>query len=132
MKALGSAADGMYVTGFFNNATTDPAGFGKYQAAMEAAGFKDLTGFRSNSYSAVQVVASVLTGLPDKTGPALAAKLPTVTGLKVDLLPPLQFTKPAGAIPRVFNVCGLFQQLQGGQIKTLSTGFVDMFTGKPC
>ena len=132
MSALGPAADGMYVTGFFNNSTTDATGFGNYQAAMEAAGFKDLTGFRSNAYSAVQVVAEVLTGLPDKTAAALYAKLPTVTGLKVDLLPPLQFTTPAGAIPRVFNVCGLFQQLQGGEIKTLSTGFVDMFTGKPC
>jgi len=132
LKALGDSANGIYVTSTFNNETTDPTGFGKYQAAMEAAGFKDLTGFRSNSYSAVQVVAEVLTGLPDKTAAALYAKLPTVTGLKVDLLPPLQFTTPAGAIPRIFNVCGLFQQLEGGEIKTLSTGFVDMFTGKPC
>ena len=132
IKALGPAADGLYVTGFFNNATTDAEGFGKFQAAMEAAGFKDLTGFRSNAYSAVQVVASVLAGLPDKTGPALYAKLPTVTGLKVDLLPPLQFAKPAGSIPRVFNVCGYYEQLQGGEVKTLSDGFIDMFTGKPC
>ena len=132
VKALGDAANGIYVTAFFNNATTDPTGFGKYQAAMEAAGFKDLTGFRSNAYSAVQVVAEVLTGLPDKTAAALYAKLPTVTGLKVDLLPPLQFTTPAGAIPRVFNVCGYFQQLDKGDFKTLSDGFIDMFTGKPC
>ncbi len=132
VKALGDAANGIYVTAFFNNATTDPTGFAKYQAAMEAAGFKDLTGFRSNAYSAVQVVAQVMTGLPDKTAAALYAKLPTVTGLKVDLLPPLQFTTPAGAIPRVFNVCGLFQQFDSGDFKTLSTGFVDMFTGKPC
>jgi ABC-type branched-subunit amino acid transport system substrate-binding protein len=132
VKALGDAANGIYVTAFFNNATTDATGFGKYQAAMEAAGFKDLTGFRSNAYSAVQVVAQVLTGLPDKTAAALYAKLPTVTGLKVDLLPPLQFTTPAGAIPRVFNVCGYFQQLDKGDFKTLSTGFIDMFTGKPC
>jgi hypothetical protein len=99
---------------------------------MEAAGFKDLTGFRSNAYSAVQVVAEVLTDLPEKTAAALYAKLPTVTGLKVDLLPPLQFTTPAGAIPRVFNVCGYFQQLDNGDFKTLSDGFIDMFTGKPC
>jgi branched-chain amino acid transport system substrate-binding protein len=132
VKALGDAANGIYVTAFFNNATTDPTGFGNYQKAMEAAGFKDLTGFRSNAYSAVQVVAQVMTGLPDKTAAALYAKLPTVTGLKVDLLPPLQFTTPAGAIPRVFNVCGLFQQFDSGDFKTLSAGFVDMFTGKPC
>ncbi len=132
VKALGDAANGIYVTAFFNNATTDPTGFGKYQAAMEAAGFKDLTGFRSNAYSAVQVVAEVLTDLPEKTAAALYAKLPTVTGLKVDLLPPLQFTTPAGAIPRVFNVCGYFQQLDNGDFKTLSDGFIDMFTGKPC
>ena len=132
VTALGDAANGIYVTGFFNNATTDPDGFAKYQAAMEAAGFKELAEFRPNAYSAVQVVAQVLTGLPDKTAPALFAKLPTVTGLKVDLLPPLQFTTPAGAIPRVFNVCGYFQQFDNGAFKTLSTGFIDMFTGKPC
>ena len=131
-KALGDAANGIYVTAFFNNADTDATGFGKYQAAMAAAGFKSLTEFRPNAYSAVQVVAQVLQGLPEKTAAALYAKLPTVTGLKVDLLPPLQFTKPAGAIPRVFNVCGYFQQLENGEFKTLSTGFIDMFTGKPC
>lgn len=132
IDALGPAANGIYVTSFFNNATTDPDGFGKYQAAMEAAGFKELTGFRTNSYSAVQVVAKVLEPLADKTAAALYAALPTVTGLQVDLLPPLQFTTPAGAIPRVFNVCGLYQQLQDGEFTTLTDGFVDMFTGKPC
>ena len=115
IEALGPAANGIYVTSFFNNETTDPDGFGKYQAAMDAAGFKDITGFRSNSYSAVQVVAKVLEPLTDKTAAALYAALPTVTGLKVDLLPPLQFTTPAGAIPRVFNVCGFYQQLNDGE-----------------
>ncbi len=99
---------------------------------MEAAGFKEITGFRTNTYSAVQVVAKVLEPLPEKTAAALYAALPTVTDLKVDLLPPLQFTTPAGAIPRVFNVCGLYQQLNDGEFTTLTDGFIDMFTGKPC
>ena len=58
--------------------------------------------------------------------------LPTVTGLDLTLLPPLQFTTPAGAIPRVFNVCGYYQQLERGEFVTLSDGFIDMFTGEPC
>ena len=32
----------------------------------------------------------------------------------------------------MFNVCGYFQQLDNGDFKTLSDGFIDMFTGKPC
>jgi hypothetical protein len=32
----------------------------------------------------------------------------------------------------VFNVCGLYQQLEGGEFTTLSDGFIDMFTGEPC
>ena len=112
VKALGDAANGIYVTAFFNNATTDPTGFGKYQAAMEAAGFKDLTGFRSNVVLRRTGRRRGAEPLPDKTAAALYAQLPTVTGLKVDLLPPLQFTTPAGAIPRVFNVCGYYQQLE--------------------
>jgi len=132
VKALGDAANGIYVTSFFHNPTTDAAGYAKYQKAMEAAGFKELTGFRTNSYSSVQVVAEALKGSTDKSAAALFAKLPTVTGLKVDLLPPLQFGKPAGALPRVFNVCGLYQQYQSGEFKTLTPTFIDMFTGKPC
>jgi hypothetical protein len=29
-------------------------------------------------------------------------------------------------------VCGLYQQLENGEFKTLTDGFIDMFTGKPC
>jgi ABC-type branched-subunit amino acid transport system substrate-binding protein len=132
VEALGDAADGIYVTGFFDNPTTSPDDYAYYQDAMEAAGFDELTGFRTNSFSAVEVVAAVLAPLPEKTGAALYAALPTTTGLEVTLLPPLQFTTPAGAIPRVFNVCGYYQQLEGGEFITLSDGFIDMFTGEPC
>jgi hypothetical protein len=56
-----------------------------------------------------------------------------VNGLEVGLMPPLQFTQPAVEItPRVFNVCGLYQQLEGGEFTTLTDGFIDMFTGQPC
>jgi ABC-type branched-subunit amino acid transport system substrate-binding protein len=132
IEALGDAADGIYVTSFFDNATTNADGYAYYSDAMEAAGFDDLTGFRTNSFSAVEAVAEVIAPLPEKTGAALYAALPTVTGLDLTLLPPLQFTTPAGAIPRVFNVCGYYQQLEGGEFVTLGDGFIDMFTGEPC
>jgi ABC-type branched-subunit amino acid transport system substrate-binding protein len=132
VDALGDAADGIYVTSFFDNSTTNADGYAYYTDAMEAAGFDELTGFRTNSFSAVEAVAQVIAPLPERTAAALYAALPTVTGLDLTLLPPLQFTTPAGAIPRVFNVCGYYQQLEGGEFVTLSDGFIDMFTGEPC
>lgn len=132
IDALGDLSDGIYVTTFFDTPTTNPDAYTRFTDALEAAGFKEFSGFRNNSYSAVQVVAQVIEPLAEKTSAALYAALPTVTDLKVDLLPPLQFTTPAGAIPRVFNVCGLWQQLDGGEFTTLTDTFIDMFTGKPC
>jgi ABC-type branched-subunit amino acid transport system substrate-binding protein len=133
VEALGDLSDGIYVTGFFHNETTNPEAWETYVAAMEAAGFDELSGFRTNSYSAVQVVAEVLAGLPERTAAALYGALPTVQGVEVDLLPPVQFTEPKVELtPRVFNVCGLYQQLEGGEFTTLSDGFIDMFTGEPC
>jgi hypothetical protein len=35
-------------------------------------------------------------------------------------------------LPRVFNVCGLYQQLEDGEFTTLTPQFIDMFTGAPC
>lgn len=133
LEALGDAANGIYVTDFFHDETTDPEAYAEFSSAMEAAGFDELGGFRRNSFTAVQVVAAVLGELPELTGPALYAALPTVEGLEVPLLPPLQFTVPKVEMaPRIFNVCGIYQQLDGAEFTTLTDGFIDTFTGEPC
>ncbi len=55
------------------------------------------------------------------------------TGLDVTLLPPAAVHDGGvGGDPRVFNLCGYYQQLEGGEFITLSDGFIDMFTGEPC
>jgi ABC-type branched-subunit amino acid transport system substrate-binding protein len=132
VEALGEASDGIYVTDFFDNENTDPEAWDEYVGAMEAAGFDEFSGFRRNSFAAVQVVAEVVQGLPDRTAAALYDALPTVQGLEIPLLPGLQFTAPAMPGLRLFNTCGLYQQLEGGEFTTLTDGFIDMFTGAPC
>ena len=133
VEALGDAADGIYVTGFFEDPTTNPDAFEQFQADLEAAGFDQDGGFRTNSYSAVQLVAEVLTGLDEKTGPALLAALPTAGEIDLPLLPPLQYAEGGvGGLPRVFNPCGTYRQLDGGEFTTLTDGFIDMMTGEPC
>ena len=133
VDALGEASDGIYVTGFFDNPTTNPEAYDQFVADLEAAGFDDDSGFRNNSYSAVQVVAEVIGGLPEKTGPALLAALPTVTGLDLPLLPPAAVRRgrhrrhPARVQP-----CAADLQLDGGEFTTLTDGFIDMLTGEPC
>jgi ABC-type branched-subunit amino acid transport system substrate-binding protein len=133
VEALGEAADGIYVTGFFEDSTTDPDAVDQFTADLDAAGFDETGGFRNNSYSGVQLVAEVLGGLPEKTGPALLAALPTIPSIDLPLLPPLQFAVGGvGGIPRVFNPCGLYRQLDGGEFTTLTDGFINMLTGEPC
>jgi ABC-type branched-subunit amino acid transport system substrate-binding protein len=133
VDALGDAADGIYVTGFFEDETTDPEAYQQFVDDLDAEGFDDSSGFRNNSYSAVQLVAEVLGGLDEHTGAALLAALPTVDGLDLPLLPPLQFVEGGvGGIPRVFNPCGMYRQLDGGEFTTLTDGFIDMLTGEPC
>ena len=133
VEALGDAADGIYVTGFFEDDTTNPEAYDQFVADLEAAGFDEDGGFRNNSYSAVQLVAEVLGGLTEHSGPALLAALPAVDGLDLPLLPPLQFVEGGvGGIPRLFNPCGMYRQLDGGDYTTLTDGFIDMLTGEPC
>jgi ABC-type branched-subunit amino acid transport system substrate-binding protein len=133
VEALGDAADGIYVTGFFEDATTNPEAYKQFTDDLEAAGFDEFGGFRSSSYSAVQLVAKVLTGMQERTGPALWAALPTAGEIDLPMLPPVQFAQGGvGGLPRLFNPCGLYRQLDGGKITTLTDGFIDMMTGEPC
>ncbi len=60
--------------------------------------------------------------------------MPQAEGIDVGLTPPLQFkTGGVGGVPRIFNSCGMYQQLEAdGTFTTVSDGFIDMFTGDPC
>jgi ABC-type branched-subunit amino acid transport system substrate-binding protein len=134
VKALGDQAEGILVTAFFHNEQSSPTAWKAYTKDMEAAGFKTFSGFRTNSYAAVMVVAKVLEGAPEATAAALYDALPKAQNIDVGLLPPLQFTKGGvGGVPRVFNSCGRYEQLDAkGNFKNLGDGFIDMFTGAPC
>jgi ABC-type branched-subunit amino acid transport system substrate-binding protein len=134
VKALGAQAKGILSTSFFHNEESNPEAWAAFTKDMKAAGFDEYSGFRTNSYSAVMVVAKVLESAPEATAAALSDALPKAQNIDVGMLPPLQFTKGGvGGVPRVFNSCGRYQQLdEKGEFTNLSKGFVDMFTGAPC
>jgi ABC-type branched-subunit amino acid transport system substrate-binding protein len=133
IEALGDAADGILATDFFYDDQTNPEAYEVYSSDMDAAGYDELGGFRRNAYSAVEVVARVLADLPEISSAALYDALPSVSGLEVTLLPPVQFTTGGiGGIPRAFNPCGVYQQLQGDEFVSITDGFIDVFTGEPC
>lgn len=142
VEALGDAADGILVTGFFDDDTTDPEAWQQFVDDLAASGFVDdpedpsadqTGGFRNNSYSAVQAVAEVLSGIDGRTGQALTNALNETEGLELPLTPPLQFVAGGVAgIPRIFNPCGVYRQLDGDDFTTLTDGFIDMLTGEPC
>jgi|SRR5581483_1781649 len=133
VKALGPQAAGILVTSFFHNEQSNPAAWKAYTDDMQAAGFTNYSGFRENSYAAVMVVAKVLESAPEATAAALYDALPKAQNIDVGVLPPLQFTKGGvGGVPRVFNPCGRYGQLDANGNLTNLGGFIDMFTGAPC
>ncbi len=134
VKALGDAATGIYVTNFYETADTAPDAWQTYVDDLKAVGFEETSGFRRNAYASVKVVAQVLTDAGGLTAADLWAALPQAEGVETGITPPLQFkTGGVGGVPRIFNACGAYQQLQAdGTFKTVSDGFIDMFTGEPC
>ena len=129
-KALGKQADGILLANAFFDAKEAKAANKAYDKAMKAAKFKK--GASELSYAAVQVFAALAKDLPDITGPAVYDKLPTVTGLSIGLLPPLQFQKGGGGgIPRVFNTCERTTQIKGKKTVQVQ-GMTDPYTGTPC
>jgi hypothetical protein len=48
-------------------------------------------------------------------------------------MPPVQFkTGGAGGVPRLFNPCTMYAELEGGEPKVFSDGFVNPLTGEAC
>lgn len=133
IEALGDAATGIIATDFFYDEQTNPEAYGAYVADMEAAGYDEFSGFRRNAYAAVKLVAEVVSGLTEITSAALYDALPSVDGVDVGLLPPVQFvTGGIGGIPRAFNPCGVYQQLEGDEFVSITDGFINVFTGEAC
>lgn len=104
---------------------------------MKAAGYKDTSGFRLNSWLSMQVLAKVADGLPDVTSAAVYDKLNATSNLATGLTPPLQWTTAAdtglGAITRVFNLCELAVKLtKGTKVKPVTGKFYDAFAGANC
>ena len=129
-KTLGKSAEGIVETSAFFSAKQAKAANKAYDTAMKAAGFKK--GSSELSYSAVQVFAAIAKDLPQITAAAVYDKLPTVTGLSIGLLPPLQFqTGGVGGIPRIFNGCEQATQLKGKKLVPL-TPMQNPFTAQAC
>ena len=137
-KALGGQAAGIIEGPAFLPPSSVKSKEGtRFLKEMKAAGYKDTSGFRLNSWVAMQVLAKVANGLPDVTSAAVYDKLNTTTNLATGLTPPLQWTTTAdtgvGAITRVFNLCELAVKLtKGTKVKPVTGKFYDAFAGANC
>jgi len=108
----------------------------RFLKEMKAAGYKDTTGFRLNSWVSMQVLAQVADPLSEVTAPAVFDALNTTDDLETGLTPPLQWTTPADVglpLERVFNGCELAVKLtKGSKVKPVTGDFFDAFTDQDC
>ena len=108
----------------------------RFLKEMKKAGFKDTTGFRLNSWMAMQVLDKVAEGLPEVTAPAVFDALNAVTGLDTGLTPPLQWKTPADVglpLARVFSACELAVKMtKGKKVKVVTGKFFDAFKDEEC
>ncbi len=133
VEALGDAADGIVVTQFFESVEGDSPAAQQFMDDLEAIGIDEPGGFRANSYASVMVFAQIVREMADITAAALWDLLPTIENIDVGMMPPVQFkTGGAGGIPRLFNVCVQYAEMQGGKSTVFSDGFLNPFTGDAC
>ena len=108
----------------------------RFLKEMKAAGFKDTTGFRLNSWLSVQVLKQVADALPEVTSAAVFDALNTTTDLETGLTPPLQWTTPADVglpLPRIFSGCELAVKLtKTTKVKPVTGTFFDAFADQEC
>lgn len=108
----------------------------RFLKELKKAGFDDSSGFRINSWIAMQVLAEVADGLPEVTGPAVFEALNSASSIETGLTPPLQWTTPAEIglpLPRIFNVCELSVKLtKGTKVKPVTGTFFDAFADAEC
>jgi len=108
----------------------------RFLREMKAAGYDDTSGFRSNSWLAMQVLKKVADPLPEVSASAVFDALNTTTNLETGLTPPLQWTTPADIglpLPRIFNTCELAVKMtKGKRVKPMTGTFFDAFTDQEC
>ena len=109
----------------------------RFLKEMKAAGYKDPSGFRLNSWVSMQVLAQIADGLPEVTSSAIWDALNAATGIETGLTPPLQWTTPADvglALPRIFTACQMSVTLTKSErkVKPVTGTFFDSFTGQEC
>jgi ABC-type branched-subunit amino acid transport system substrate-binding protein len=108
----------------------------RFLKESKAAGYKDTTGYRLNSWVAMQVLAKIATGLPEVTSAAVWDALNAATAVDTGLTPPLQWTTPADVglpLPRVFTACELAVKLtKGVKVKPATGKFFDAFADQEC
>ena len=137
-KALGKQAAGIIQAPALLSPTDFKTKEGtRFLKELKAAGIKESTGFRLNSWLSMQVLAKVADGLPDVTAAAIFDKLNTTSGLKTGLQPPAQWTTPADVgvalVKRDFNNCMLAVKMTTGKkVKPVTGKFFDAFTNKSC
>ena len=136
-EALGADAAGIIqAPATLPPATVKTAEGKRFLKEMKAAGFKDTTGFRLNSWMSMQVLAAMADGLPEVTAEAIFDKLNTTEGLETGLTPPLQWTTPADVglpLPRIFNPCELAVKMtKGKKVKPVTGTFFDAFADAEC
>jgi ABC-type branched-subunit amino acid transport system substrate-binding protein len=136
-EALGPDAAGIIQAPATLPPTTVKTKEGKrFLKELKKAGFKENTGFRLNSWMAMQVLAQIADGLPEVTAAAVFDKLNTTTGLETGLTPPLQWTTPADVslpLPRVFSACELAVEMtKGTKVKPVTGKFFDAFADAEC
>ncbi len=107
----------------------------QYDQALEDAGFDpEMAALdRITAYAGVIVLAKVAQDLPEVTAPAVWGALNQLDGLDIGLYPPLQFLEPAGALPRIFNLCAVALKYdEEANTEPLSDTLVDPNTDEPC
>jgi len=109
----------------------------RFLKETKAAGYKESSGFRLNSWVAMQVLAEVADGLPEVTSSAIWDALNAATGIETGITPPLQWTTPADIglpLPRIFTACQMSVKLTKSEtkVKPVTGKFFDAFTGQEC
>lgn len=133
LKALGSAANGVYVAMWY--ATDDMGGPGNaaYLADLESIGKADISDqLAKNSWLAFDLLDKAAASLPKVDRASLLAALNATSSFKTGgLTPDLDFTTPGtllnGAQPRIVNSTMVYAQVKDGKTVAISKGFVKPF-----
>jgi branched-chain amino acid transport system substrate-binding protein len=133
IKALGSAADGVYLALWFATDDTKAPGVKAYLAGMKKAGAKAKSDdLAKNSWLALSLLDRAAQGQATIDRASILSALQGISDFDTGgLTPTLDFTQPGsflgGAQPRVVNDSCAYGKIKNGKIVTAGKGFVDPF-----